>query len=296
MSAAQETTEGTYRLKIEDVILIAVFNEQQLTAQVAVGRDGNITAPFVGIIRAVGKTTSELEAELAEEFKRRLRLRDPKVSVIIQQFRPIRVTITGAVVNPGSEAFRPTDTVLTAIAAAGGVAGTGDQRRVTLRRAGSRELIPIDLQAMIQYGDMSQNFTVQDGDEIIVPEDTRNRVLVLGPVVQPGFYPWRETLTAADALSLARGEIINRTKLSKTAILRLRPGDDQNYFRIEVDLARFFNRGDSSQNVRLMPGDVVVFSTTDAPDWDRIGSIANSLFVLDRFTREGLFGFRLFGR
>lgn len=295
MAPAQVDAEGTYRLQIDDIVTLTVYNEQQLAAQLRVGRDGNVTAPFIGNVRAVGKTTTELEAVLAAEYTRRLKLRDPKVSIVLSGMRSIQITVIGAVSRPGViSPMRPTDTLLTALSVAGGaVNGAADLQRATLRRGSTRELIPVDLQAMLLYGDMSQNYVVQDNDELIVPEDLRNRILILGMIATPGFYPYREAMTVTDAMSIARGEVPGRTRLSHTVVLRQKPGDPDNYYQIKVDLIKFLNKGDSSQNIRLQPGDIIVFQSTNAPDWERIGSIANSLFIVDRFARDGFFGSRI---
>jgi polysaccharide export outer membrane protein len=280
---------GTYRLQPEDIIRIAVYNEQQVQAIVPVGKDGNISAPFLGIIRAAGKTTSELEADLAAEYVRRLRLRDPKVSVTIERFRVIRASVGGFVNRPGVFEVRPTDTILTLLNNGGGPVqdGRADLRRATLVRGGSREMIPIDLFAMLIKGDTSQNYVLQDGDQLTVPEETRNRILVLGAVLQPGTYPFKEPMSVMDAISMARGEIRYRSKFSAITIIRERPGMPGQYMRIPVNLVAFLARGDAAQNVALQPGDVVFVPETRTPDMQQISavasSIANSLFILDRF-------------
>jgi polysaccharide export outer membrane protein len=288
-------TPGIYRLQIEDVIRIQIYNEAQVSQELAVGRDGNTVFPFIGVVRTVGKTTSELEAELAQEYSRRLKIRDPKVSITILRYRSIRASVIGLVGRPGLFDMRPTDTVLTLVSSAGGVAieGRADLKRATFRRANTNELIPIDLQAMLINGDLSQNYVIQDGDELNVPEEQRNRILILGAVQRSGPIGYRETLTVIDALTSAGGEIPNRTKLSETMVLRERIGNPGEYLRIKVNLVDFIRKGDATQNIRLLPGDIVYFTQTNTPDIDRIANIGNTLFVIDRFFRENFFGTRL---
>src|SRR5437016_2869394 len=80
-SFAQTRPTSTYLIRQDDVLRIQVYGEAQVNVEVAVGEDGNISAPFVGTVRAAGRTPAELEADLTEGYKARLRLRDPKVSV-----------------------------------------------------------------------------------------------------------------------------------------------------------------------------------------------------------------------
>jgi protein involved in polysaccharide export with SLBB domain len=288
--------EDTYRLQPDDVIRIQIYNEAQVNADIPIGRDGNVSAPFVGTIRAEGKTTSELEAELAQEYTRKLRLREPRVSVTIIRFRPIRASVGGFVNRPGTFEMRPGDTLLTLLNQGGGpVPDRSDLRRATYRRANSRELIPIDLYAMLIMGDMSQNYAISDGDELTVPEEVLNRVLVMGAVMQPGAYPFKESMRVADAISLARGEVRYRSKLSEVMIVRRLKGQpDQNMY-IRSNFVRFIRNQDSTQNVLLEPGDFVYVPETRTPDFNQIAALANTAFILDRFG-GGFFGLRIFGR
>ncbi len=178
---------ATYRIQPEDILRVQVFNMPQTAADVVVGRDGNITAPFTGIVRAAGKTTSELEEELRNKYIEKLRLRDPVVSVTIIRFRAVRATVGGAVIRGDVYELRPGDTLLSLLNRGGGADMTrADLRRATLRRAGSSELIPVDLYAMLVQGDTSQNFEIQDGDELSVPEERRrNRIDIQGAVQAP---------------------------------------------------------------------------------------------------------------
>ncbi len=280
--------DGTYRLQQEDVIEIQVLDQQQIRAQVTVGKDGNITAPFVGVVRAEGKTTSELEADLVQEYIRKVRLRDPRVSVVIVRFREILVTVGGAVQRAGKQPVRPTDTVLSVVQNAQPITAnnTADLRKATLQKAGSRELIPLDLHAMLIKGDMSQNYPVTDGDIINIPENTKNRVQVLGAVQRPQTLTYTDPMTLSDAITACGGDIPYRTKFSEVYVIRERPGMPGSYVRIRANYVNFLTKGDASQNVTLQPGDLVYVSQTKTPDGGRIGevatSIANVFFILDR--------------
>lgn len=292
MAAFGRAQDPTYRLQPEDVLKIQVYNDTQINVDLPVGRDGNISAPFVGIIRAQGKTTSELEADLKALYIQKLKLRDPIVSVIVLAYARVKASIVGLVNRPGVYDMRPGDTILTLLSYAGGTILEGSAssranlRRVTLRRKASNELIPIDLQAMLKRGDMSQNYKVEDGDELIVPEDTRNRVLVLGAVAQPGAFPYTEPMTVMDAIGLARGQIRYVSKFSEILVIREKAGMPGNYIRIRSDIVKFVKQGDAAQNFALEPGDVVYVPETKTPDWDRIANVVNSLFFLDRFFRD----------
>lgn len=290
---AQDTT---YRLKPEDIIRVQIYNEAQVNALLPIGRDGNVSAPFVGTIRAEGMTTAELETALAKLYIEKLRLREPRVSVTIERFRDIRASVGGLVRNPGSYSVRQGDTVITLLNYAGGaLIDRANMKRATLRRGASRELIPLDLHAILERGDTSQNYVIEDGDELTVPEDVNNRILVMGAVAQPGAYPFVEEMALADAISMARGEVANKSKLSEVLIIREMPGVPGRYLRLKANFVNYVRKGDNSQNVALMRGDLIFVPQTKTPDLNQIGNTLFSIIQLDRLFRDGIFGFRPFG-
>lgn len=280
-----QAQNGTYRLQQEDVIRIQIYNQQDILAVLVIGPDGNISAPFIGTVRAEGKTTGELEQELAEAYKTKLGLRDPIVSVTIEAYRRIRATVAGQVINPGVYDMKPGDTLVTLYTRSGGQMrdNSTDLRRAMLRRKGSMEVIPVDLYAMLVNADMSQNYEVQDGDELIVPEEQNNRIILIGRVQAPGAYPYKESLTLMDAIAMARGEIEYRSKLSQVKIFRAVPGRPGEYLRIEANLVRFMNNGESAHNIKLKPGDIIEVPDSGNINFSQVTSIANIMFILDRF-------------
>lgn len=288
--------DGNYRLKPEDVVRIQVYNETTIVAVTPVDRSGNISAPYVGLLRAEGKTTSELETELAKLFEEKLRLRNPKVAVTIDRYRDVRASVVGMVSRPGVFPLRPGDTILSLLAQGGGpIVDRANLRRAIFRRSGTSEQIPIDLYAMLN-GDTSQNYVVEDGDELAIPEDFRNQISVQGAVAAPNQYPYREGMTLSQAISFARGEIPSRSKMSEVYVIRERAGTPGAFYRIKCNYVNFIRKGDSSQNIALLPGDTIFVSYNRTPNFSEISSIINSAFFLERFLTDGFFGLRLLGR
>jgi polysaccharide export outer membrane protein len=296
MACAQPVTATPYKLRPLDDIRIQVYNEPQIDAVIPVLPDGKVSAPFVGLVDVAGKTTAEVELDLADRYKEKLKLRDPRVSVVVMRYRPIRASVTGMALQPGRyEDFRPGDTVLHLLTRAGGASpDRADMYRATLIRGSSRESIPIDLYAMMFKNDMSQNYELEDNDTLIIPEDRVNRINVLGTIAQPGPYPYKEPMYLSDAIAAARGEVRGRTKFSEVMIVRKKPGVEDQLIRIKANFVQY-QKGDISQNVLLQPGDTIFVPEVKTPDYNQLGSIFNSLFVIDRLLTGGIFGFRLFG-
>lgn len=284
-AAAQATNvPQSSTLQPEDMLQIQVFNMPALTTTTPVGKDGYVSAPFVGLLKAKGLTTNELADEIAQLLKKKLYLRDPIVSVVVTTYRELRATVGGAVARPGVYVIRPGDTLMSLINQGGGpIPDQSDLRRATLRHAGSNEYIPIDVYALINRADLSQNYVLQDGDELNIPTEGNNRILILGALQQPGAYPYHEPMTLADAISLAHGEIPYRTRFSQCQIFRQKVGQPGQYVKIRADFTRFIHNGDVQQNIVLQPGDLVYIPQTNSPDLTQVGQLASVFYFANAF-------------
>ncbi|MCW5937334.1 MAG: polysaccharide biosynthesis/export family protein [Fimbriimonadaceae bacterium] len=286
-----QTQSGTYRLRIEDVLRIQVFDENQILAEVSVTPDGNITAPFVGPLRAEGKTTVELEQDLHDLYEAKLRLRNPIVSVVLLRVRPVLVAISGAVERPNMYQVRPGDRVLQVLTQAGAIPNTADLRRARYRKKNWTEWVPLDLRSLLFEGSSAQNYVVDDGDEIYVPLQENSFIGMFGEVRTPGPVAYIEGMTVMRAIILANGEIPNRSKLSGTMILRRKPGTTNEFIRINCNLVAFVRKGDVNQDVVLQPGDIVYVPNNGNPNFELLSALSNAVFILERFGLD-LFGTR----
>lgn len=276
-----------YRLQPLDVIRIQVLEvfAGQINSVLPIAKDGTVSAPFVGTVRAAGKSTAELESELTQLYEDRLKLRDPHVAVTVEQYRSVQASATGMVNSPGVYDFRPGDSLMTLISKSGGVnVDRGDLGHATLKHRNSRELIPIDLHAMLYLQDMSQNYDLQDGDELNVPEATQNKILIMGAIQAPGTYVYKEPMRLADAISEAKGPIPIRSMMSKVYVVRQVPGHPGQFRRIHADFVKFIRKGDNSQNIELQAGDLVYVSETNTPDINTVTNVlGNAAFLISKF-------------
>lgn len=281
VAPSQISTE-TYRLQPEDVITIQVYRVQEINAVVPVGPDGNISAPFLGVIKAGGKTIKELEADLTAAYVDRLKLNEPIVSVTIREYRRLKASVNGFVGRPGIYDIRPNDRVLDLLSAASGTStdGRADLSKAYLIKKSSGERIPIDLRALLS-GDASQNYLVEDGDLLQVPEETDSRIVVAGRVRQEGPVPYREQMKLSEIIATA-GKIERRSRLSKIQVFRPLPGRPSDFLVIEANLIDFESGKDPAQNIIMKPGDLVYVPDSGNVDFEIINSIANVFFIFDR--------------
>lgn len=170
---AVEQSVEPYRIGVGDVITINVWRNPELSPTAVVRPDGFISIPLMGDLLAAGERPEDL-AEIIDTAISTV-VRNPEVTVIVanpvsSEYRQ-RVRVTGQVNGPTSLPFRPGMTVLDLVLLAGGVTDFGAGQRAVLQRATDAEPVryAIDLQAILDNGDLRTNYPLQPGDVISVP-------------------------------------------------------------------------------------------------------------------------------
>lgn len=123
---------STYKLASGDVIRINVFGEPDLSfEEVRLTDAGTFSYPFIGELRAKGKTASEIEQMLVDSLKGEY-LINPRISVSVLTYREF--FISGEVKTPGGYPFQPGLTLRRAVALAGGLTERASTKRITIIR------------------------------------------------------------------------------------------------------------------------------------------------------------------
>lgn len=117
-TAAQPAEPGKYRLRSGDVVSVAVFQEPDLSRdKIAIDAAGDLNLPLIGEIRAAGLTASELARSIEQRYGARY-LRDPRVSVFMDEGFRQTISVEGHVAQPGVYPYETGQTLLTALALA----------------------------------------------------------------------------------------------------------------------------------------------------------------------------------
>lgn len=130
--------EEPYLLAGGDRIRVLVFGQEQLSNSYAIGPDGRIGMPLIGPVGAAGATVRDLEGRIASRLRDGY-LRDPRVSVEVETFRPF--FILGEVNAAGQYPFVHGMTVQTAVAIAGGFAPRAYRHAVEITRSYRGEMV-----------------------------------------------------------------------------------------------------------------------------------------------------------
>ena len=142
---------STYKLASGDVIRIHVFSEPDLSfEELRLTDAGTFSYPFIGEVRARGKTAAELEAMLIEKLNGEY-LVDARISISVLEYREF--FISGEVKQPGGYKFQPGLTLRRAIALAGGLTERASTNRITLIRDSSNQASRATLDTPVMPGD-----------------------------------------------------------------------------------------------------------------------------------------------
>jgi polysaccharide export outer membrane protein len=153
----------------DDILSIVYWREAELSADVVVRPDGNISLPLLNDVPAAGLTPETLRlrlTELARKF-----VADPSVSVVVKTINSRKIFITGNIQRPGAYMLTGSMTVLQLIAMAGGVLEYADTKNITIMRtetSGSRAF-PFNFKDVSRGKKLEQNIELRPGDTVIVP-------------------------------------------------------------------------------------------------------------------------------
>jgi polysaccharide biosynthesis/export protein len=149
---------ATYRLDSGDRVRVLLFGQDNLSRTYNIDASGSVSIPLIGSVKARGLTTEELASDIAGELRRNY-IKDPKVSVEVEAYRPF--FILGEVKRPGGYPYVNAMTVEAAVALAEGYTERAKKRMVRLTRrfngVNSTVMVPTD-------------YPVRPGDTIYVLE------------------------------------------------------------------------------------------------------------------------------
>jgi polysaccharide export outer membrane protein len=157
-----------YVIGPEDVLHIAVWKENDLTATLPVRPDGKISLPLLDDVQAAGLTPKQLADSVTEKLKKYIA--DPRVTVVVTAINSKRIYLVGEVLHAGATPMLPNMTVLQALSSAGLNQFANTKRIYVLRTAnGKQQKLPVNYRKLVKGEEIEQNYILQPGDTIVVP-------------------------------------------------------------------------------------------------------------------------------
>jgi protein involved in polysaccharide export with SLBB domain len=205
-----------------DVLAIAVGGEPDSRVAALVGPDGKMFYDLLPGLFVWGLTLEEIKALLETNLAKYVRAR-PDLEVVLEKAVSKHVWVLGSVQRPGVYPLATPLPLLEALANAGGTVlpksaqETADLKHSFVVRNSQR--LPVDLEALLRRGDLSQNIYLQADDLVYVQTEVSPEVYVIGAVARPNVVALAAETSLLSAVKEAGGPT-QHACLSDVAIIR----------------------------------------------------------------------------
>jgi polysaccharide export outer membrane protein len=174
-----------YRVAPMDVLDVTVYDAPNLSRPAQVSSSGMISLPLIGDVRASGKTTDQLQKDIANRLKMDY-MQSPQVFVTVKEYNSQRVTVDGSVKSPGVFPLKGETSLVEVIAQAGGLSEMGSPSNVYVLRKvnGQKMAARFDLNE-IRKG-IKDDPVMRAGD-IVMVDESGGKVMLKGLQSAMGF-------------------------------------------------------------------------------------------------------------
>jgi polysaccharide biosynthesis/export protein len=193
---------GTATLGPGDLIDVSVYNVPELTTKVRVSNSGDVYLPLVDYVHVEGMSQEEAQALIEKRLADGGFVRNPHVTIFVDQASSQGVTVLGEVARPGIYPDVVDHKLYEVISEAGGFTGSAS-RKIGIIRRNQPQAIQVQIPRNLSE-DLTGNVEVLPGDTITVPRAPI--IYVVGDVARPsGLLVDGGKLTVLQAIALAGG-------------------------------------------------------------------------------------------
>ena len=202
-----------------DLIEVSVYNVPELSTKARVGSSGDVYLPLIDYVHVGDLSVDEAQTLIEKRLGDGGFVRNPHVTIFVDESSSQGVTLLGEVVKPGIYPDLGDHRLYEIVSEAGGFTPSA-ARKVSIFHRSQTEAIHLDLPRNLA-DDLTNNVEVLPGDTIMVPRAPI--IYVVGDVGRPsGLLVDNGTLTVLQAVALAGGT--NHTaKMSGVRIIRKGP-------------------------------------------------------------------------
>ena len=249
----------------DDELQIRIWGQVNFSANLRIGREGNIYLPKVGDVHVAGMTLAAAQDHLRGAMDRIYRNFD--LSVDLGKLHSIQIYVTGMARQPGEYTVSALSTLVDAVFASGGPSSTGSMRHIELERDG-RVLTDFDLYSLLINGSKAGDMQLQPGDVLYIPP-SGPQVALLGSVRKPAIYEVRGQESLSGLLEMAGGKTSTAAG-ARISIDRIADHAERRAFELTDDA--------SGLGTHLEDGDIVRIDAITSKYGDTVtlrGAVAN---------------------
>jgi len=165
---------GEFLLGPEDVLIVTVWKNQDLSREVVIRPDGMISLPLIGEVPAANLTSNNLAKRISDRLTEYMA--SPIVSVQLKEVNSYFIYVMGEVTKPGKYPLKSYANVMQGISLAGGFSPFAKKNKIKVLRVtvdSSSEKhqieIPVQYDDILRGNAMLGNFYLRSGDIIVVP-------------------------------------------------------------------------------------------------------------------------------
>jgi polysaccharide export outer membrane protein len=251
-----------YKIGSGDVLVVSVADAPEFGGKFRVTDAGVIEIPGIpGPIRAEDQSASELAHAIREGLVGAKQLRDPRVSVYVEEFHGRTVTVLGAVAKPAVYPVAKRTNVLEALSLAGGTLPNSGNTVTIVRGSASAEATGtavgsvqiLRMNDLISGKDAASVPEVKNGDLISV--SAAQVIYVVGSVTKPGGFTIADPsagVSVVQAVALAEGL---KSVASRRGLIIRQSTSDRARLEIPVDLGQMM--AGKMTDVQLAPNDIL---------------------------------------
>jgi polysaccharide biosynthesis/export protein len=229
----------------EDIIEISVWGNKEFAGDLPVRPDGKVSIPLIGDVNVEGLTPTKVKNLITQKLRKFIK--DASVTVFVKEINSINISIAGEVNVPGTYKVNRPITLLHLFSLSQGFTEKADLKNSFLLRKGKK--MNIDLYALVRKGDISQNVSLLPNDLIFIKDNFQNQIKVAGEVIEPQVITFQDEMTALDAILVSKG-LTEKADLKNSFLLRKGK-------KMDIDLYALVKKGVISQNVSLLPNDLI---------------------------------------
>ncbi len=162
----QERGTTDYEIAPGDVVSVRVYGQEGMSTHAKVRSDGKISMPFLGDVVVAGKRPATAAKEVETGLKNFVTT--PNVTVSVDEFQPITVSVIGEVGHPGTIAIDRDTGVLQVLANAGGLTENASRDDIYVLRTS-----PVSRRIRFTYDLLTRSpptsmFRLRAGDIVVV--------------------------------------------------------------------------------------------------------------------------------